>query len=140
MTEHIKPITEVLVVGGVEKKNVTEELMGKEIDMDITELPPGVTDPEAEGMKSETAVQEYDETLLDGTWQKTTVKKTMVTPAQPEPMEAVMGDIQQRTKVDNFEEKLEDGGLRQVKITTTYHIRPVTEVRMVDGAKKGAET
>ena len=136
MTEHIKPITEVLVIKGVEKKNVTEELLGKEIDMDIIELPPGVTDPEAEGMKSETAVQEYDETLLDGTWQKTTVKKTTVTPVQPEPMEGVKGDIQQRTKVDNFEEKLEDGGLRQVTITTTYHIRPVTEVRMVEGAKK----
>ena len=135
-TEHIKPITEVLVVKGVEKMNVTEELMGKEIVMDIIELPPGVTDSEAEGMKSETAVEEFDETLLDGTWQKTKIKKTRVIPAEPEPMEVVEGDIQLRTKVDNFEEKLGDGGLRQVKITTTYHIRPVTEVRVVDGSKK----
>ena len=126
-TKHIKPITETLVVKGVEKKKVTEELIGKEIDKDITDLPPGITDPKAEGLKSETAVEEFDETLPDGIWQKTRIKTTTIKLPEQQPPRVIEGEIELKTNVETFREQLPEGVTLLTKRTTIEHIKPVTE-------------
>ena len=49
--EHVRPITNITYDEGVEKKETKEQLIGKEVEQDIVELPSGVTNPEAPGLQ-----------------------------------------------------------------------------------------
>ena len=135
ITEHVKPITEVTIVNGEEKKKVAEKLIGREIQKDITDLPPGVKDSKVDNVKSETAVEEFDETLPNGVWQKTSVKKTTIKFSQQEPPKVIEGEIEMKTCVETFQEQLPEGVTLKTKRTTTEHIKPVTEIVTVDGVE-----
>ncbi len=139
-TDHVKPITTLRVVQGVEKKDVVEELVGREVERDVTQLPPGVTDPHAPGLKAESAVEEFQETLPNGVWQKTRVKKTTAKLAQQTPPQVTEGQVKLKTHVETFKEPLPDGGTLTTKRTTIEHVKPVTEVVTVDGVQTPKQT
>ena len=77
-TEHFRPITERINQDDVETVNESREIVGVEIEEDITEYPPGVTEPYGEGIETESSVEDFEETLPDGTWRKRKVTRTIV--------------------------------------------------------------
>ena len=119
-------------------KTQQKQFIGKEILEDVLELPFGVIDPVGEGLSTETSVQESEETLPDGTWEKKKVKKTVViSRVHPDVIE---GEVQQRVNVESFEEKLDDGSLIVTKVTTVDHVRPITGTVLVKGTRQKQTT
>jgi len=62
-----------------EPHQISEDIVGTEIEEEILELCPGVTEKSpANRLESETSVEEFEETLPDGTWAKRKVTKVTV--------------------------------------------------------------
>ena len=131
--EHVQPIHEITYDGGEQKTETIEKVIGREIEEDVVELPPGITDPDAEGLSKETATGEFEDTLPDGSWVRKRINNTKV--SQQEALRVIEGEIEHRTNVETFEENLDNGGLLRTKVTTTNHIRPITEVKVAGGVE-----
>lgn len=69
----------------------TGELIGTEIEEEVLILAPGVVESSGKDLQRETSVEEYEETLPDGTWEKRKVTTVTVTsriaPCMTEDME-----------------------------------------------------
>ena len=80
-TSHVKPLIERTLVDGREESSavVEEVLVGTEVEEDVLQLPPGVSQPEGDGLETQTSVQDSEEVLEDGSFVRTTVKTTIVT-------------------------------------------------------------
>ncbi len=136
--QHVKPVIEVIFTDGVETDRLAREVVvGTETDKDIYELPPGVDEPWGENIECETSVEEFEETLPDGSWSKSRVNRTMVTrlPEAAAPMaedlEKMPEEIPEGATVDEFEETQPDGTVVKkrvicTRVGTTLVIRTVT--------------
>ena len=70
-TEHVKPLVERTIVNGMESRRTKEQLLSQEVEEDVTELPPGVENPNADGLENQTSTtREFEETLPSGVWVK----------------------------------------------------------------------
>ncbi len=86
-TEYTRPVTTITICEGVETTDGTSELIGSEVDETITELPEGLTEMYGEGISTETFIEEFEESMPDGTWLKKKTHRTKVTRLQPSPTE-----------------------------------------------------
>ena len=68
-TIHIQPITEVVLVRGVERRQVYEQHVGTEILEEVTVLPNGLREIPESGFHIETDVQESESVLSDSAWE-----------------------------------------------------------------------
>jgi hypothetical protein len=77
ITEHFKPVVDIVILNEVESKSVREVFLGTEVVEDIVEMPPGVSDI-GPNMETKKFVQDSEQCLPNGTWQKKTVNRTVV--------------------------------------------------------------
>jgi hypothetical protein len=77
--KQVQSVTEIVLTDGVESdRHTSEKHMGTEVEEDVLELGPGVTDIDADNTKTEKSVQKTEETLEDGSTVKKTVTVTRV--------------------------------------------------------------
>ena len=110
--------------------NITKEIhVGKDIQEEIVELSPGVTDIHQENTRTKTSVQESQKGLPGGRWEKRKVTRITVTAVHPdELMESIAADVgspdvQSRTDVQEHDEALDDGTKVKTTITTIDYTR-----------------
>ena len=78
-TKQVQTVTEIVLTDGVESdRHVSERHVGTEVEEEILELGPGVTEPTAENTKTEKSVEQLEESLEDGTSVKRSVSITRV--------------------------------------------------------------
>ena len=163
ITEHYRTVTVRTTTDGVESDEVSETLVGQEIEEEVVELAPGVTDVDQDNTTTKASVQESQSTLPDGSWvskrvQTTTVTIVDVSPVEspvsddidtaeivepvmadiPEPkvtQQVIEGDVQTRSDVQEQEKVLDDGTTVQTKVTITEHYRTVTVRTTTDGVE-----
>ena len=149
-TTFVRTILRLSKVGGVERKTkLREELDSKEIVENVLELPPGVTDVNSRGVKTETTITSSEETLPEGV---PVVKKVVRTVASllanqkltglPEELgkvpakvthKVIEGEIESRIEVEEDEQNLNDGTTIKHTVVTTRYVQPITEVKLVSG-------
>lgn len=79
-TQHLKPLCETVLKGNmVVGSRAWDEVVGYDIEEEIVELAPDVTVEFGANLESETTVEESEETLPDGTWEKKKITKVKVT-------------------------------------------------------------
>ena len=85
--KQVKPITETAMKGGKAVGSKTrEEVIGTDIEEDILELAPDVSVAFGSNLENETTVEEFDETMPDGTWVKRKVTRVKVTRKKSAPV------------------------------------------------------
>ena len=137
-----KPVKELIISNNVEEVREREELVGTEIDEDITEIPPGYDESVPQNLERARAVEESKQGNPDGSYTaKKTTKTTIKLLEEPKPVvkERKEGEIIKDVKVEEFDETLENGTVVHTKITTTTHSKPVTEVIVFKGKESVEE-
>ena len=76
---YVKPVKDLTISEG-EITNIveTEELVGTEVEEEIVQLSPGVDEPFGDNLQTQTTVEECEETLPDGTWERKKITTTTV--------------------------------------------------------------
>ena len=112
----------------VEEDETKEIPVGQDIQEEIVELSPGVTDIHQENTRTKTSVQESQKGLPGGRWEKRRVTRITVTAVRPEELlESIAADVsspdvQRRTDVQEHEDVLDDGtNVKTTTITVMYY-------------------
>ena len=163
-TRHIRPKIEKTFLDGTEQdERITEELVGTDVEENVLKLPPGHSEPFGENIQTSTSVQEFEESLPDGTWLRKKIVTTTVTAVSPS---APPGDLVERAgeivseafdeavteavstapgeplkppvqeDVEEYDEKLPDGRVVRRKIIRT-RTETTTIVRVVTTTSDG---
>ena len=137
--KHVRPVTDVTIVDGVPTvTNYREVTLDASIDEAVRELGPGVIEPrETDNVKATTKVERTHETLPEGIRAAKTVTITSYCLKEPEAKppttKTVEGEAVERVDVSESEKVLDDGTKSLTKRVTKKHVRPVTDVTIVDG-------
>ena len=139
ITKHIKSVTEQRSPRpDAPSEPVTREKVDSvDIEENILQLPPGVIEPFAKNCDNDISVDHSEQTSLDGVVVRRKVVKMTVRLKQPEAKppttKTVEGEAVERVDVSESEKVLDNGTKSLTKRVTKKHVRPVTDVTIVDG-------
>ena len=132
-TRFIKPTTEIIIRNNsLPEFETTEEIVDANVRENVLELHCGVIDPYAKNCDIDISTTRSEISLPEGVPAKKKLTKMVVSLIKPKVTSKTMeGDIEYRSEVKEDTKQLPDGKTRKTKVTTTKHVKPVTETTYV---------